>query len=566
MILGLTIVFIPLAIYLAAAFSVAKKDITSPDDYFVAFKKVGVTAFSSSSVAYNFQVSTIYPFLFWGISNIYLIPSVNTFCAGLGIIIFWMCYPKYKHFIGRDITLHGILGERYGNVVRVVASYMTIVAFLGFAISETYFGSKVLLSFVEDKNTAYLIVCGVLILVYVYIAYGGQVSSIRTDQLQLIISYLGVFGLMLYFLYLTITASSAIPIVLSYGLLILSTYIVVIFVMRRFQFIKINEDNSRLNNLTNKTLNIFVVIAFLLLLCFSMFTFLTKQQIVDAKPFFSIQGFGVCGLLSLILLPMSFQFVDLSNWQRLLSVKGGTDGSGIELEKNIKRGLLTYAFESPFTWVIFIFFGLLTVSALPYFPVKDLLIDIPKRLITSPIVLQKILGYVFILSIISIMLSTIDSFLMGIIFTFVYDSYPKTRKILDANDATLKIKNHKTIINTGKKFGLLAIIVGVALFIVFDRNISNGGEMFINLLLSFYAAQLGFLPHILGILFFKRHPSTPWAIASMLSGSIAGIGIGIFAVIAKPEWAWYPILICLGLSFSIYFLGLIIGGRNEKIS
>ena len=434
---------------------------------------------------------------------------------------------------------------------------MTIIAFLGFAVSETYFGSKVLLSFLPDKNLAYLVVTGVLVLVYVYITYGGQVSSIRTDQLQLIISYLGIFGLMLYLLYLIILNIPAIPIILSWGLLVLSIYIVMVFLLRKLQFIKFSENDSTLNKLINNSLNGLVVITLTLLLISSIYVFLTKKQLTDTKPFFNLEGFGVCGLLSLILLPLSFQFVDLSNWQRLLSVKADDDSDTKSYDRNIKRGLLTYAVESPFTWIIFIFFGLLTITALPHFTFRDLLIDIPKRLINSTNGFQVILGYVFILSIISIMLSTIDSFLMGIIFTFVYDSYPKTRKLLDSKNEKDKIRNYRSIINAGKIFGLIAILSGVTLFMIFDRSILNGGEMFINLLLAFYAAQLGFLPHILGVLFLNKHPSKGWAILSMLSGATVGIGVGIYAVIAKPEWAWYPILLCLGLSFTIFILGLI---------
>jgi hypothetical protein len=557
MIIGLIIILIPLIIYVSAALSVSRKQIENPDDFFVAFKKIGVTAFSSSSVAYNFQVSTIYPFLLWSISNFYLIPSVNTFCAGLGILLFYCCYPRYKKFIGKDITLHGILGETHGGVVRVIASYMTITAFLGFAISETYFGSKVMLSFMPDKNMTYLVVFGVMIFVYGYIAYGGQLSSIRTDQLQLMISYLGVFGLMLYLLYLVIINAVGVPVVLSWGLLVLSIYIIMVFILRRFRFIKFSEHDSVANKLINNSLNALVVLAFILLFIGSLYVFFTKKQVPDAKPFFNIEGFGVCGLLSLIVLPLSFQFVDLSNWQRLLSVKGDESANHVQYDKNIKRGLLTYAFESPFTWVIFIFFGLLTITALPQFTFQDLLADIPKRLINSPDHWQVALGYVFILSIVSIMLSTIDSFLMGIVFTFVYDAYPRTRRLLDKKDKQAIKADHRFIINAGKVFGLIIILLGVVLFIVFDKSVVNGGEMFINLLLSFYAAQLGFLPHILGILFLKKHPAAGWAIASMVAGSVSGIGLGIYAVIAKPEWAWYPILVCLATSFTIYASGLI---------
>jgi hypothetical protein len=554
MLLGILIVLLPLVLYLSAAFSVKRKNINNPDDYFVAFKKIGVTAFSSSSVAYNFQVSTIYPFLLWGASNIYFIPSINTLCAGFGILIFALCYPKYKHIIGKDITLHGILGENYGNTVRIVASYMTITAFLGFAISETYFGSKVIMSFMPDKNYAYLLITIILLFVYCYIAYGGQLSSIRTDQLQLMISYTGIFGMLLYFLYLVITRLNSIPSILSWELLALCVYMVFVFTLRKFRFIKFSEDDATNDRIINNLLNTLIVVLFILLFLFSLYTFISKKQLPDAKPFFSIEGFGIPGLLSLIILPLTFQFVDLSNWQRLLSVKHEKD-SDTTLEKNIRRGLLTYAFESPFTWLIFIIFGLLAINALPKFSFNDLLIDIPHRLLVSKSILEQCFGYVFILSIISIMLSTIDSFLMGIIFTFVYDSNPKTRKIMDSNDPQEKIMNNKYLIKTGKIFGLIAIIIGIILFITFDKSIPNGGEMFINLLLAFYSAQLGFLPHILGILFLKKRPSSAWAIASMITGSASGLFIGIYAVILRPEWAWYPVLICLVLSFTIYLSG-----------
>jgi len=563
MVIGLTIILMPLMLYLGAAFSLKKRSITSPDDFFAAYKKVGVTAFSSSSVAYNFQVSTIYPFLLWGISNIYLIPIVNTLCLGLGILLFWVCYPKFCQFIGKDVTLHGILGEKYGSALRVIASYMTIIAFLGFAISETYFGSKVMLALIDNKNLVYLIIVGTLLLVYCYIAYGGQLSSIRTDQLQLIISYIGIFGLMLYFLYLIISSNTNIPEILYYGLLALCIYIIFIFVLRRFRFIRLQEDDSFWNKFINTTLNCIVVAAFILLFAGAGEVFITRSPGNDLKSFFSLTNFGVCGLLSLIFLPLSFQFVDLSNWQRLLSVSGKDIADTAGIRKNIRRGLLTYSVESPFTWIIFIFFGLLATTALPHFSFKDLLIDIPKHLINSSDHFQAIFGYIFIISIISIMLSTIDSFLMSIIFTFVYDSYPKTRKWLDSGEEVKK-RHTSEIIKIGKVFGLIAILTGALFFIIFDKSILNGGELFINLLLSFYAAQLGFLPHILGALFLKKYPKKGWAIASMLTGSLTGVGIGIYAVVAKPEWAWYPILICLSTSFSIYLLGYVVSNFDKE--
>jgi Na+/proline symporter len=546
-----------------AAFSVSGNDIKRPDDFFVAFKQVGVTAFSSSSVAYNFQVSTIYPFLLWGLTDVYLIPIVNTLCIGIGILLFYWTYPKFRQFIGKDITLHGIIGEKYGNTVRIITSYLTIIAFLGFSISETYYGSKVMFAIVDNKNIVYLLIMGVLVLVYAYIAYGGQLSSIRTDQFQLIISYIGIFGIMIYLILIVIIKSTFIPAVLYWGLFVLCIYILLIFTLRRFRFIKISENNLFWNKVTNFLLNGLVVTAFGLLFLGAGEIVITKNPMADVKSFFNLKDFGISGLLSFILLPLSFQFVDLSNWQRLLSVKGDVVTDDFLLRKNIKRGLLTYAFESPFTWIIFIFFGLLVITALPHFTINDLLVDMPRNLIASRDPQQRVLGYVFVLSIISIMLSTIDSFLMAIIFTFVYDAYPVTRKLLDKKNNSEITQNAKAIINSGKVFGIVVIIAGIILFILFDKVIPNGGEMFISLLLAFYTAQLAFLPHILGVLFLKKHPSKFWAASSMLLGSIIGIALGIYSVIWQPKWAFWPVPVCLSISFLIYIIGYLF--TNIKI-
>lgn len=564
MILGIIVIAIPLLIYVIGALSVARKGLTHPNDFFIAYKKVGVTAFSSSSIAYAFQVSTIYPFLLWGASNFYFVPAVNTICWGLGIFIFYLCFNRYKKFIGQGLTLHGFLGNQYGLSVRIVASYLTIIGFLGFAIAETYFGSKVLLSIIENKNLFYLVVLIALLFVFSYIAYGGQMSSIRTDQLQLIISYIGVFGLMLYFFYLLLKNSSGIPGALSFSLLILVIYIPIILFYRKFRFIKFTEEENKTNKFINQILNSTIGILMALILGAAIYKLFQTGFNFSVSKLVSVAGFGVLGLLSLMVLPLCWQFVDLTNWQRLLAVKPATQNDTESLHQNIRKGLLIYAIESPFTWIIFLFFGLLTVTSLPHFTFQDLLIDIPKQLINSGNLAQEFFGYTFIVSVLAIMLSTVDSFIIGIIFTFVYDSYGKTRKLLDSENETEIRSNYKNITNAGRIFGLITILFGILLFVIFDKKVPNGGELFINLLLAFYSAQLSFFPLIFGILFLKKHPSAFWANASMIMGAAVGIAIGIYAVIWNQNYIWYPILICVILSSLIYTIGLFLKRKKES--
>lgn len=560
--LGAVVILIPLLLYVIGALSVTKRDLTHPDDFFVAYKKVGITAFSSSSIAYAFQVSTIYPFLLWGASNFYFVPAVNTICWGLGIFAFYLCFDRYKKFIGHDMTLHGFLGSQYGLTVRVVASYLTIIGFLGFAIAETYFGSKVLLSVVEDRNLFYLLILFAFLFVFGYIAYGGQLSSIRTDQLQLIMSYIGVFGVMLYFLYLLLNQGLTHSDMLTFGLLVFLIYIPVILLIRKFRFIRFSEEETAPNRFINGILNATIGLLLVSIVAIAFIKVISGGAHLPTSGLINLEGFGRAGLLSLIVLPLLWQFVDLTNWQRLLAVKANEPGDLHSLHDNIRKGLLIYAIESPFTWLIFLFFGLLTVNALAGFTFQDLLVDLPKQLIASQTVVPRFFGYTFIVSVLAIMLSTVDSFLVGIIFTYVYDSNVRTRRLLDSHDQVLISNNYKRITNAGRVFGLLAILLGVLLFVVFDKKVPNGGELFINLLLAFYSAQLSFFPLVFGILFLRKHPSGAWANATMLIGAVAGISIGIYSVIWNQSFIWYPIPVCVGLSILVYSIGMVFRGTR----
>ena len=49
------VILLPLVVYLVVALTGKKESITHPDDYFSAFRKVGKTEFTSSSVRMDFK-------------------------------------------------------------------------------------------------------------------------------------------------------------------------------------------------------------------------------------------------------------------------------------------------------------------------------------------------------------------------------------------------------------------------------------------------------------------------------------------------------------------------------
>lgn len=550
--MGVLIILIPLVIYLIVALAGKKEKINHPDDYFSAFRKVGETEFTSSSVAYGFQVSTIYPFLFWGASMFLFVPFINAIFWGVGILLFYLSFNKISKYLGKGKTLHGLIGKTYGNKARVVASYLTILGFVGYIIAELWFGSRVLLAVFPSNNWIYFSAFIFVFIISIYLFKEGQISSIKTDQLQLTFTYLGVFGIIIYLLYATFKNGQEISGALNWGLIIIIVLAFLILFIRKLKFIKIF---SAIDNI----LNIVVSLLFASIIILGVMLLFNNGSNFQLGNFVNLEGFGYLGLISLIILPLSWQFVDLTNWQRILSVKN--DKSEI-VNKSIKNGLLTFSIESPFTWILFIIFGLLISTVYSNLTFEDILIDFPKQMINSESTFETIIGYTFIVSIISIMLSTIDSFIMGIAFTYTYDINSKSKKLIDANK-TLEKNQLDSILAKGKTFGFITVLLSIGLFVVFDKYVKGGGDLFINLLLTFYTASLSFLPLVLGLIFLKKRGSENWAIASMLLSSTISIGLGVYAVIFNPDYAWYPIIVCTFLSFLIYFLGLFINKKSN---
>ena len=560
--IGILIVAAPVLLYLTAALNVRKAEAGVPANFFTAHRKASLTVFATSAVAYAFQMSTIFPFLTWGASGEFLIPIVNSFFWGVGIVCFQASLRNPDRFVGRDQSLHGLLGDSYGSSVRQVASYLTIIGFLGFIVAELYFGSQVILAIMPVHRMIYVVMIGVSLIVLAYVAYGGQLSSIRTDQLQLALSYVGFFGLLAYFLYVildrAITTDHA-----DRLFLIGSLFAIPAVIWRRGgRFVGISFA-GRHGAIISKMLN-YVVVSLFAIIVLLMAILLSRMQFLPYnKSFWDLTGFGWPGLFSLILLPVCFQFVDLTNWQRLLAVRPPEDEES-RLSSIVRTGLLTYALESPFTWLASLLFGLLAVKAVAGIDANKLLIDLPRQLLASKSGFDHFAAYLFILSVVSVMLSTVDSFLIGIIYTFVYDSYPTTRSICDSQNSHLIEQNSRKLINVGRAFAALALALGIIALAICDRVIPSGGDLFINLLLAFYSAQLSFFPLVLGTLYLKHLPTSFWANLSILLGGTSGILLGIYAVIWNQRFAWYPVLVCLVTSCIVYGVGLICS-PNKKM-
>ena len=79
---------LPLVAYVWAAMSTPRSKVSTLAGYFTAYKQVGAAPFANSSLAYAFQVATLFPFLYWGVAGQIVPAIVNAICWGVGIFLF----------------------------------------------------------------------------------------------------------------------------------------------------------------------------------------------------------------------------------------------------------------------------------------------------------------------------------------------------------------------------------------------------------------------------------------------------------------------------------------------
>lgn len=561
--MGMIIILIPLLIYLVAALAVKKGEIKHPDDYFIAYKNVGTTPFANSSIAYGFQVATVYPFIVWAATGSISLALANSFFWGVGILVFSLVIPKLSEFIGTDKTLHGFIGEKYKSTgLRLTTSYLTILGIAGVALAEIVWGSSILSILIGDSKPAmYLILFFMIIYVLLYILRGGQLSSIRTDQIQLIFSYLGVFVIIGYSIFVLIKNSVTLNFSTSLCLLVLIVSLAGILFYRKFRFLKSQTTTGKLAGIT-KLSNILISALFIVVICLALYS-LPKLNFAGAKTSLAIGSFGFLTLLAYSLMPLLFQFCDMTNWQRILSVEVGNADDKSRVVKNITKGLRVYGIESPFSWFSVIALGAFVALAFPSVIADgDPFYNIPNLLVSSAKWYEQLFGYTFIVSILAIMLSTVDSAITAIMFAFTYDAYPFSRKILDSKDESAISKNAPKIMAVGKAFSVVLILF-LSLHIFIDY-FEFSGINFIGMLFAFYTAQLSFAIPVIGAILFKSLPPKGFVIISIIASAAFGVLSGVYITIKGLDaYQWVPIIGTLCISTIIYLFGFIIDRKSD---
>jgi len=568
----------PFLIYIRAAFSTPKETL-DPDTFFLAPGRISSTEFANTSVAYGFQIASVSVFIAWG--YFYGLGAfVNPVFWGVGILLFALALRRVVPFLGTRQTLHGFLGQRYrSRTLTVLASLMTLVGFLGAFTAELVWGSYVFSLINPDPIFIYCVTTAMGLFVVFYLCRCGCLSVIRTDQYQLIFAHTGFLSAavaIITLLHWKGPSAAAIGLLLSGAL---SLILLVIFAaIRRQRKLEIasnagspesREAGLRAASAGPAVFLQFIVFAALAATVVNFLVFLpavrTLPEIAGDRNLYDFSQ-GSLNLLSLALLPLCWQFFDVTNWQRIGAVRVSRDASGEPDLRPIRTGLLRTAFESPASWIFAVLLGVgirYTDIGLDADSIWMAIGEFPQLLAggTTPFgpYFGTVLAVVFAAGVVAVMLSTADSLLMGSTFTLVYDLIPAATKTTSGEF----LKQHpKRAIRIGKIAALLSIIVGLASYWVcalFDFDL-------LSLLFGAFSAQIALFPAVAGTLFLgNRAPGAKWAIASVCCGFFGGM-ITVAIALGNPAWQLYPPLASLGLSALIMAIGCLVLPRAPEVN
>lgn len=561
-VLATVAILTPLAVYLWAAFRAKRPD--SYHDFFHARQQISDAEFANSSVAYGLQIATISVFLAWG--YLHPLPAlINSLFWGIGILIFLLFAKRLVPYIESKQTLHGFLGDGYkAPQLRSVAAFMTVVGFWGLLLAEILWGSQVFNSYSSDPGFPYIVTFGIGVFVLVYFMRGGQLSVIHTDQFQLSFAYVGILGTALWISHVHLARAEpagGAALTLNAGIALI---LVLIFLQVRRTIRTQEAKRPHVRFAQSLLLAVISVSAILFAIeGFAQLGLVSQIPKALSDMNWTEPGVDTWSLLSLILLPIFWQFIDFTMWQRIgaLELAKNADNESYDLTA-LRKGLLRYAVESPLTWILGLSIGILLRFSDLGFDSNSIWLafgELPGKLDSNGIG-GSIVGAAFVLGIVAIMLSTVDSSLVGSTTALIYDLIPGTRRIVDTelHDEESEVK----VLSVGKLAASAFVLIGLAAYYILNVT-GLSGDQFLSLLFGAYGAQLAFAPAVIGLLLLgeQRSPSGGWASIS----TIAGFAAGLYATaisLSDVSWQLYPPLFALAGSCPLYLLGMLFKRSN----
>ena len=300
----------------------------------------------NASIVYRLGWVALAPLLAWGIIGELWPVIIYLVSVALGLWLFYALRRPILQFLDaafvhdRHITLHEFIARCHGNDARVraFAAALTVFAIYGF-ISSLLIGLATVLRtiFTGDGAFADTFVVAIFVVVAGGTLLSGRFGILYATQIQLGLTYLGLFAATVLLLYLQSSAIGAMPLKGIVALLLIALVCAVVHFRRRARYLDTSvrpgpADGAREREHFGvrllirllKILNSLVGILAMTLTVFAIIVagfevFLGGVSALAREGLEALQGgtsASAMTLLSLCLLPLLQPVVDVVNWER----------------------------------------------------------------------------------------------------------------------------------------------------------------------------------------------------------------------------------------------------------
>ena len=533
----------------------------SEEDFEFGARKLHPSQVLDSSITYSLQVAAIALFATWGYQyGMHALWVPAFWLLGYGLIAAAMSERFLTEFVNntRFRTLHSFIAEagRYRSVC-VTAALITLVALAGPAMFEAFTVGRTVADSLPQFGPAAGggIALAFLGMSIVYITWGGFTGVVRLDRWQLASGYGGfctAFALALAIFADRVGGGVA----LLLGGLCLMTAGIMASAKIRYEimtksFLDALDPNYGAPRSIDRIGLIAIIGSFLIFFLLEVWLLLFSAsgdlRGAMAHVFVTNSNFGFTKLafVSLLLANGLFQFVDITQWQRLLSI--AVDREALHRTVRILRGNILFGgLCGSGTWVIAVFFGMFLKNLFPD-PATDaysLLPSFLKLVISSGLPGTHWLAFFFVAGLVSIMSSTVDAMVSATSFTVRSDIL----SIGLGRDGSSTLSRISTV---------LALSVQLAIYL----TVSEWAEGHVDAVLYVcYSFQLALLPSVTAMLIRRGGGLLP-KLASMFAGCL---GAAVPLYIGQPERA-YELSPLLSVIMS-WMAFIAVGGlRNQRV-
>jgi Na+/proline symporter len=542
--------------FIQAARASKRNKLNHPHSYFLSAGQHSKEEYGMSQVAYFLQMATVFPFFYYSYLGMWWLAVWNIIFYALGIILFFFMLPKTNSkalsLATNAKTLHAMIANLHNEPkIRIICSWFSIIAFLGLALFEIVWGATALRAIFDGSSFVYnlsIIILGVYLILFIW--SGGQRAALKTDQYQILIAYIGLHLMTAWLLYHHPNALSEIdsPVIF----LLIVTFSAVTVLMR---IIKIKQDGKLQMQIIN-----LLAIASLVILVFSI----VKDPVFSSSTIFKFKFEGLefnlnsmMPLLSFAILPLLYQFVDVTNWQRLSSL----DTSETNFISDAKSGLKTFLIESPLSWLLPVALGIVSATFLVVEDSGNPWFEFLKHIASLDTTFGIIVAAFGLAGIVAIFLSTADALLTACGYIYAYDLNSRTSaitdKIKDSNDfSSFTEAEGADVVRTGKRFISAAVFLSIVGFVLLNSLIENSGASLIGLFLAFYTPMIAFAPSIIVPLMTGKRISSRYSLASIVVGAVGGLLVGFYYLIfaTDPIWEYLSVPVAVISSSGIYLI------------